>query len=128
MRRLIKIVRNLLLLVIAAILVLAGVLAFNVFTHGSRQLQVAAVPRAPVDAQGAAARLSEAIRFKTISTFENPDSGTEALLGLQAHIEKSFPAFHAAARREVAEVQTQDSEPWRRRCGSGARGWREAAV
>jgi len=101
MRRLIKIIRNLLLLAIAAILVVAGVLAFNVFTHGSRQLQVAAVPRAPVDAQGAATRLGEAIRFKTISSFENPDSDTDALRGLQAHIEKSFPAFHAAAKREV---------------------------
>ena len=101
MRRLIQIIRNILLLAIAAIVVLAGVLAFNVVTHGSRQLQVAAVPRAPVDREGAAARLSEAIRFRTISSFENPDQDAEALRGLQAHIEKSFPAFHAAARREV---------------------------
>jgi carboxypeptidase PM20D1 len=101
MRRLIKIIRNVALLVIAAIAVLSGVLAFNVFTHGSRQLQVAAVPRAAVDGEGAATRLSEAIRFRTISSFENPDSDTEALRGLQAHIAKSFPAFHAAARREV---------------------------
>jgi carboxypeptidase PM20D1 len=55
----------------------------------------------PIDAQGAAARLSEAIRFRTISSFENPDQDTEALRGLQAHIAKSFPAFHAAVRREV---------------------------
>lgn len=101
MRRLIKIIRNILLLVIAAILVVAGVLAFNVATHGSRQLQVAALPRAAVDRDGAATRLSEAIRFRTISSFENPDQDTEALRGLQAHILKSFPAFHAAAKREV---------------------------
>jgi carboxypeptidase PM20D1 len=101
MRRLIKIIRNIVLLVIAAIAILAGVLAFNVVTHGSRQLQVAAIPRAAVDQQSAAARLGEAIRFRTISNFENPDSDTEALRGLQAHISKSFPAFHAAARREV---------------------------
>jgi carboxypeptidase PM20D1 len=101
MRRLIKIVRNVLLLAVAAIVVVAGVLAFNVVTHGSRQLQVASVPRAAVDQQGAATRLSEAIRFRTISNFENPDSDTEALRGLQAHILKNFPAFHAAAKREV---------------------------
>jgi carboxypeptidase PM20D1 len=101
MRRPIRIIRNIALLVIAVIAVLAGVLAFNVLTHGSRQLQVAAVPRAAVDREGAATRLSEAIRFRTISSFENPDSDTEALRGLQAHIAKSFPAFHAAARREV---------------------------
>ncbi len=101
MRRLIRMIRNTLLLVIAAIVILAGVLTLNVVTHGSRQLQVAAVPRAPVDQQGAAARLSEAIRFRTVSSFENPDQDTEALRGLQAHISRSFPAFHAAARREV---------------------------
>ena len=76
-------------------------LAFNTFTHGSRQLQVAAVPRAPVDAQAAATRLGEAIRFRTISSHEKPDQHAEALRGMHAHIEKSFPAFHAAARREV---------------------------
>ena len=101
MRRLLKIIRNTLLLAIAAIVVVAGVLAFNVVTHGSRQLQVASVPRAAVDQAGAATRLSEAIRFRTISSFDNPDQDTEALRGLQAHILKSFPAFHAAARREL---------------------------
>jgi carboxypeptidase PM20D1 len=101
MRRLLKIVRNILLLIIACIVVLAGVLLFNVMARGSRQMQVAAVPRASVDAEGAAKRLSEAIRFQTISNFLNPEQDAEALRGLEAHIEASFPAFHAAAKREV---------------------------
>jgi carboxypeptidase PM20D1 len=101
MRRLIKIIRNILLLLIAAIVIVAGVLAFNVVTHGSRQLQVVAVPRVAVDAQAAATRLAEAIRFKTISSYEKPDQHAEALRRMQAHIEKSFPAFHAAAKREI---------------------------
>src|SRR3979409_397500 len=101
MRRLIKIIGNLLLLVVAAIVILAGVLLFNVASHGSRQIQVSVVPRAPVDQQGAATRLSEAIRFQTISNFLNPDQDADALRGLQAHISKSFPAFHAAAKREI---------------------------
>ena len=46
MRRLIRIIRNFLLLVIAAIVVLAGILLFNVFSHRSRQIEVAAAPRA----------------------------------------------------------------------------------
>jgi carboxypeptidase PM20D1 len=45
---------------------LAGALAFNIFTHDSRQLQVTAVPRAQVDTQAAAERLAEAIRFPRI--------------------------------------------------------------
>jgi carboxypeptidase PM20D1 len=101
MRRFIRIIRNILLLVIAAMVILAGVLTFNVVTHRSRQIEVSAVPRAPVDQQGAATRLSEAIRFRTISNFLNPEQDAEALRGLQAHIAKSFPAFHAAAKREV---------------------------
>ena len=101
MRRLIKIIRNLVLLLIAAIVIVAGVLAFNVFSHGSRQLQVAAVPRADVDTKAVAARLGEAIRFRTVSSYEKPDQHAEALHGMQAHIQTSFPAFHAAARREI---------------------------
>ncbi|MBR1141905.1 M20 family peptidase [Bradyrhizobium sp. AUGA SZCCT0431] len=101
MRRLVRIIRNLALLLIAVIVILAGVLAFNVISHGSRQIQVAAIPRVAVDAQAVAARLSEAIRFRTISSHEKPDQHAEALRGMQAHIEKSFPAFHAAAKREI---------------------------
>jgi carboxypeptidase PM20D1 len=101
MRRLIKIIRNILLIAIAAVTILAAVLAFNVVSHGSRQMQVAPVPRAAVDAQAAATRLAEAIRFKAISSYEKPDQHAEALRGMQAHIEKSFPAFHAAAKREI---------------------------
>jgi carboxypeptidase PM20D1 len=101
MRRPHRLIRNVLALLIVAIMILAGVLLFNVVTHTSRQIQVTAVPRVAVDEQAAAARLGEAIRFQTISNFLNPDSGAEALRGLQAHIANSFPAFHAAAKREV---------------------------
>ena len=101
MRRALRIIRNILLLAIAVIVILAVVLAFKTVTHGSRQLQVAAVPRAEVDAQASATRLSEAIRFRTISSYEKPDQHAEALRGMRAHIEKNFPAFHAAAKREI---------------------------
>ena len=101
MRRLIRLVRTLAVLLVAAAAILAGILAFNVVSHGSRQLQVAAVPRGAVDQQGAAARLGEAIRFRTISNFQDPDQDAAALRGLQTHIAASFPAFHAAAKREV---------------------------
>lgn len=101
MRRFVRLVRTLAIVLAAAIVVLAVVLAFNVFARGSRQLQVTALPRAPVDEQAAAARLAEAIRFRTISNFQNPGQDAEALRGLQAHIVAGFPAFHAAAKREI---------------------------
>lgn len=93
--------RNILALLFAAAGALAGVLLFNVATHSSRQIEVAAVPRAQVDEQAVAARLGEAIRFQTISNFLNPDADADALRALQAHIAESFPAIHAAAKREV---------------------------
>src|SRR5437870_1834325 len=101
MRRSLRLVRNIALLIVAALAILAAVLAFNVVTHGSRQIQVATAPPVQVDEQGAATRLAEAIRFQTVSNFLNPDSDAEALRGLQAHIAGSFPAFHAAAKRET---------------------------
>src|ERR1700752_1790980 len=101
MRRALRIVRNILLALIAAIIVLGGVLAFNVFSHGSPRLPGAAIPKARVDAKAAAARLAEAIRFRTISSHEKPEQHADALRDMHAHIEKSFPAFHAAAKREV---------------------------
>jgi carboxypeptidase PM20D1 len=100
-RRPFRLIRNILALLFAAIGALAGVLLFNVATHSSRQTQVTAATRVAVDEQGAAARLGEAIRFQTISNFLNPDADADALRGLQAHLAKSFPAFHAAAKHEV---------------------------
>ncbi|MGV7218472.1 M20 family peptidase [Bradyrhizobium sp. UFLA05-112] len=101
MRRLLRIIRNVVLLIAAGVLVLAGVLLFNVSTRASRQVQVAPIPRATVDTESAAKRLSEAIRFQTISNFLNPEQDADALRGLEAHISQSFPAFNATAKREV---------------------------
>jgi len=88
--RLIRVIRNIALLMIAAIVVLAGVVAFSVITHGSRQLQLEAVPRAVVEQQGAAMRLSEAIQLRTVSSFENPDQDVEALRACRCISEKVF--------------------------------------
>ena len=121
MRRILRIIRNILLALIAVIVAVAAVLALNVFSHGSRQLQVATIPKAQVDAQAAAARLAEAIRFRTISSYEKPEQHADALRGMHAHIEKSFPAFHAAAKREVVadySLPTRGRGPIRRRSRS----------
>ena len=49
----------------------------------------------------AAERLSEAIRFQTISWGEEKPLDREAFLGLHAFLERSFPRVHASLRREV---------------------------
>jgi len=101
MRRLLKWIGGIALFLVAAVVVLAGVLLVNVLRLPSQQLQVSAIPQVAVDTKGAANRLSEAIRFRTISNFLNPEQNADALRGLQAHIAASFPAFHAAAKLEV---------------------------
>jgi len=101
MRQLPKLIRHLAFAIVAAVVVLAGVLAFKAVTVTSRQLQATAIPRVAVDEQAAAARLAEAIRFRTISSTQNPDQDAEALRVMQAHLATSFPAFHAVARRET---------------------------
>ena len=101
MRRWIKLLRTAALIVIAAVLLLAGIVLVKTFSGGSRQLQVTAAAKAPVNEQAAAERLAEAIRFPTISNFLNPDQAAEPLRAMQAHVVASFPAFHAAAKREL---------------------------
>ncbi|ABD04819.1 Gly-X carboxypeptidase YSCS precursor [Rhodopseudomonas palustris HaA2] len=101
MRRLLRWIRNIVVVAVIAIAGLAVALTYNTFRQPSRQIDVAAVAPVAVDEDGAARRLAEAIRFPTISNFLNPEQDAEALRGLQAHIVASFPAFHAAATREV---------------------------
>ncbi|MDB5548093.1 MAG: peptidase, partial [Tardiphaga sp.] len=61
------------LVVLIALMALAATLAFNTFTTGSKQIAVTAIPRVAVDHDAVAKRLAEAIRFRTISSYENPD-------------------------------------------------------
>jgi carboxypeptidase PM20D1 len=89
------------LALLVLILGLVAVLGVNTLMLRSKQIDVAAIPRAAVDQDGAAKRLAESIRFRTISSLEKPDQPNDALRAMQAHIAASFPAFHAAATREV---------------------------
>ncbi len=53
---------------LALLLALAAVLGVNTLRKGSRQLDVAPLPVLPVDEAGAAQRLAEAVRLRTISS------------------------------------------------------------
>ena len=89
------------LVLLLAIVALAGIIGFNTFTARSKQVTVAAIPKATVDTDAVAKRLAESIRFRTISSYDNPDQAAGALRGMQAHISASFPSFHAATTRET---------------------------
>jgi len=101
MRRMLIWLRNIILAAVALVVVLAALALINTFTRTSRQIAVAAAPKVTVDEQGAAGRLAEAIRFRTISNIFDPDRAAGPLRAMQAHLAAGFPAFHAATTREV---------------------------
>src|SRR5690348_13152213 len=85
-------------LVVASVAVAVG--AKTVLTP-SRQLAVAPATPVAVDGAAASARLAAAVRFKTIASPTDVDANAAAFLGLQAHLQASFPKTHAALKREV---------------------------
>lgn len=100
MRRMLIWFRNIIVVAVAIIVVLAAVVLVNTFRQGSRQIAVTPAPKLPVDEQAAATRLAEAIRFQTISNAFNPDQSAGPLRAMQAHLAASFPTFHAATKLE----------------------------
>ncbi len=101
MRRLIRTIRNLVVLLIAAAVILGCVLGINALMQSSRQLKVAAIPRAPVDEKSAAEHLGAAIRFETISSATDAEQNADAFRAMHDYMLVTFPAFHTAAKRET---------------------------
>src|SRR5947209_3715042 len=67
----------------------------------SRQVAVAPAKPVAVDAVAVSERLEAAVRFKTIASQTDVDGNAAEFLGLQAHLQTSFPKSHAALKREV---------------------------
>ena len=97
--------KKLLLGVIALIVILVGVILFRTFTYGGAAAgERVDLPPAPVvSAQRAAAHLSEAIRFRTITVASgDPRPGQEGpWLDLHNWLETTYPAAHSAMNREL---------------------------
>ncbi|MBX9747532.1 MAG: M20/M25/M40 family metallo-hydrolase [Hyphomonadaceae bacterium] len=53
-----------------------------------------------IDASAAAIRLAEAVRFRTVSLVEETEDRAQ-FVQFHAWLQQNYPAFHAAARREV---------------------------
>lgn len=87
--------------VLALLLVLVAVLAINTLRKGSRQLDVPAVPVVTVDESGAAQRLAEAVRLRTIASRDDAQVNAKQFKQLHALLLAKFPKTHAALKREV---------------------------
>ena len=85
----------------AVVLLLAAAVAINTLRQGSRQLDVPALPVLPVDEAGAAQRLSEAIRARTVSSQADPEQNRAAFESLHALLQARYPAAHRVLQREV---------------------------
>lgn len=83
------------------VLALVAAVAGNTLRKGSRQIDVPPLAVLPVDEQGAAQRLGEAVRLRTISSREDAALNADQFLQLHALLEQRFPKTHTALQREV---------------------------
>ncbi len=87
--------------VLALLLGLVAVLAINTLRKSSRQLDVSPVPVLAVDDAGAAQRLGEAVRLRTISSRDDPNLSADEFKKLHILLQAKFPKTHATLKREV---------------------------
>ena len=86
-------------LILLSIVVLTT--ALNTWRQGSQQLQVKPVAPIALDLGRAAQHLSDALRFRTIASFEQADQNADQFLKLHAYLQQNYPHAQAAMTREV---------------------------
>jgi carboxypeptidase PM20D1 len=95
------VIKRILLGVLAIVLLLAALVAINTLRKGSRQMEVAPLTAITVDEAGAAARLGEAVRLRTISSREDATLNADQFTQFHALLQARFPKVHATLKREV---------------------------
>ncbi len=84
----------------AALVLLLAAVAINTLRFQSRQLEVTPIPAVDVDENAAAARLAGSLRFRTVSSAEQPEQNAAEFDKLHAYLQASFPRVHASLKRE----------------------------
>jgi carboxypeptidase PM20D1 len=81
------------------VLLLVAVLVGNTLRQGSRQINVPVAPPLTVDEKGVADRLAGSLRFKTISSLDDPNLNAEEFTKFHAYLEqRPQGSQHAQAR------------------------------
>ncbi|MES1161765.1 MAG: M20/M25/M40 family metallo-hydrolase, partial [Rhizobacter sp.] len=93
--------RKLFALLGVVVLALAIAVGAKTLLMPSRQLAVAPATPATVDTAAATARLSAAVKLKTIASPDNVDANAAEFTALHALLQASFPKAHAVLKREV---------------------------
>ncbi len=93
---------------VVAVLLVACVALLAIRGSGleSRQLDVAPAHPIPVDAAAAARRLSESIRFRTISHFDRSNLDRAAYFAFHDFLARSYPRAHRVLARERVDELT----------------------
>jgi carboxypeptidase PM20D1 len=89
------------LVALAVPMVLAVICVGRGMSVRSKQIEVAPVPRLQLDEGAISQRLAAAVRFETVSAPTMDAAAITAFNGLHRHLETSFPATHAALRKEI---------------------------
>lgn len=94
-------IKKVFLSIAALLLLLVAVVGINTVRKGSQQMVVAPLAPIQVDEAGAASRLGEAVRLKTISSREDAKLNADQFVALHALLQAKFPKLHAALKREI---------------------------
>ena len=85
---------------VSLVLLLAAAVAVNTLRKGSRQVDVAAAPAPAMDPNAVADKLAGMIRFRTVSSADDPAQNIDEFRKLHAYLEQRFPLVHAKLKRE----------------------------
>ena len=89
------------LVLLAAVLLLAAAVAVHTWQQPSRQVDVAPAPPLAFDANAVADKLAALVRYRTITSADDPSLNEAQFRALHAELERRFPLVHARLKREV---------------------------
>jgi len=94
-------IKKTLLFIAVLVLLLATAVGINTWRKDSRQLVVTPLAPIQVDEAGAAGRLAEAVRLRTVSSRTEAGLNADQFRALRTLLQQRFPRVHAALKREV---------------------------
>ena len=83
-----------------SLLLLGLVVTANTLHKGSRQLEVAPLPKLELDQAAVATRLAEAVRLRTVSAYEDPKANLDQFRSFHTLLQQRFPKVHSTLGRE----------------------------
>ena len=90
-----------LLIIAFTLLALCSVILFRAARFTSKQIAIAPVTDASINAQEVAKHLAGALRFQTVSNEGGGQTNAEAFLGLHKYLAQTFPKLHEKLSQEV---------------------------